>query len=39
MELKLNPADIRWWFWVVTLVFIIAALAGWNPGYYIVMAI
>jgi hypothetical protein len=39
MKLQINPRDIRWWFWLVTLVFIIAALAGWNPGYYIVIAI
>jgi hypothetical protein len=39
MKLVMHPKDIRWWFWLVTLVFIIAALAGWTPGYYIVMAI
>jgi predicted membrane metal-binding protein len=39
MELKINASDIRWWFWAITLVFIIAAIAGWEPGYYVVMAI
>lgn len=39
MELKVNAKDIRWWFWFVTLVFIIAAVAGWSLGYYIVMVI
>jgi hypothetical protein len=39
MKLKINARDIRWWFWLVTLVFIIAALSGWTPAYYIVMAI
>ena len=39
MKLKINPGNIRWWFWLVTLVFIIAALAGWSPAYSIVMAI
>ncbi len=39
MELKTSPGDIRWWFWVVTLVFIVAALAGWAIGYFIVVAI
>lgn len=39
MQLKLNATDIRWWFWAVTLVFIVAAVAGWTPGYYAVMAI
>jgi hypothetical protein len=33
MELKTNATDIRWWFWAITLVFIIAALAGRAPGY------
>lgn len=39
MELKVNTADIRWWFWFVTLVFIVAAVVGWTPGYRVVMAI
>ena len=39
MELKLNTADFRWWFWAITLVFIVAALIGWTPGYYVVMGI
>lgn len=39
MELKINVTDFRWWFWAITLVFIIAALAGWTPGYYVVIGI
>jgi hypothetical protein len=39
MKLTINARDIRWWFWLVTLVFIIAALAGWSPAYYVVIAI
>jgi hypothetical protein len=39
MELKMSATDIRWWFWSTTLVFIVAAVAGWAPGYYIVMGI
>jgi hypothetical protein len=39
MSLKINPADVRWWFWTVTLLFIVAALAGWAPGYAFVMAV
>jgi hypothetical protein len=35
----MNPADVRWWFWATTLPFIAAALAGWTPGYAVVMAI
>ena len=26
--------SIRGWFWVATLLCIVAALMGWNPGYY-----
>ena len=39
MELKINAGDIRWWFWAVTLAFIIAAVSGWSQAYYVVMAI
>lgn len=39
MKLKMEPSDPFWWFWAVTLAFIVAAVAGWTPGYYIVMAI
>jgi len=39
MGLKINATDIRWWFWAVTLAFIIVALAGWVPGYYVVIGI
>ena len=39
MKLKIELADPFWWFWVVTLVFIAAAVAGWTPGYYIVIAL
>ncbi len=39
MQLKLSTADLRWWFWAITLIFIVAALAGWGPGYYVVMGI
>lgn len=35
----MNISDIRWWFWAVTLAFMIAAIAGWTTGYYVVMAI
>jgi hypothetical protein len=39
MELTINATDIRWWFWATTLAFIVAAVGGWVPGYYIVMSI
>jgi len=30
MGLKISAGDIRWWFWAVTLAFIIAAVAGFG---------
>ena len=39
MEVKINATDIRWWFWSATLVFIIAAIAGWSSAYYVVIVI
>ena len=39
MKLKLDLADPFWWFWAVTLVFIISAVAGWSMGYAVVIAI
>lgn len=39
MKLKINLKDPYWWFWAVSLVLIVAALAGWNPGYYALIAV
>jgi hypothetical protein len=39
MELKIHTGDIRWWFWAITLVFIIAAITIWPPAYLVVMII
>jgi hypothetical protein len=39
MKLAIKTNEIEWWFWAVNLGFIILALVGWIPGYYIVMAI
>lgn len=39
MKLKLDISNPFWWLWTITLAFILAAIAGWMPGYYIVIAI
>ena len=39
MKLKIDVMNIGWWFWTITTAFIIAAVAGWTPGYYVVMGI
>jgi len=39
MKLKMDVTGIEWWFWTITLLGIIAALAGWTPGYVAVIAV
>jgi hypothetical protein len=39
MKIKLDLGNVFWWFWTVTLAFIVAAIAGWTPGYYIVIGL
>jgi len=39
MKLKLEFSDPFWWFWTITLIFIVVAIAGWTPAYNVVIAI
>jgi len=39
MKLKIDMSSLEWWFWTITLVFIIAALSGWPQGYMAVIVI
>jgi hypothetical protein len=39
MKPKMDVKSIEWWFWTVTLLLIIAAVAGWMPGYGLVMLV
>jgi hypothetical protein len=39
MQLKMDMTSIEWRFWTATLVLIIAAVAGWTPGYGLVMLV
>ena len=39
MKFKMDLKSIEWWFWTVTLGLIIAAVAGWTPGYAAVMLV
>ena len=39
MKLKLELGNPFWWFWAITLVFIVSAIAVWTPGYYVVMVV
>lgn len=39
MKLTLESQNPYWWLWVVTIGFIISAIAGWTPGYYAVMVV
>jgi hypothetical protein len=39
MKLKINFLDLGWWLTATILIFIVSALAGWRPGYSIVIAL
>ncbi len=39
MKLKLDLANPFWWFWAVSLAFIIPAVGGWIPGYFVVIGL
>ena len=39
MELKTNTSDVRWWFWAITLVFIVATVAAVPWAHLVVIAI
>jgi hypothetical protein len=39
MTFKIFPKSVDWWVWLVTWALIVAALLGWTPGYYGVVAV
>lgn len=39
MKLTSDVKSIEWWLWTITLLLIIAALAGWTPGYLAVIIV
>lgn len=39
MNFKVNIKSSEWWFWTITLVFLMAAVAGWPAGYSAVILI
>jgi hypothetical protein len=39
MKLMMEPKKLDWWFWTITLAFIIAAMLGWPQGYDLVVLI
>ena len=39
MELKIDTRDVHWWFWAVTLVFIVLAVGGMTWAYAAVIAV
>ena len=39
MKFKIAPATIGWWYWMLTLLAMIAGLAGRIEGFYAVVAI
>jgi len=39
MNSRINIESLNWWFWFLILIFIVAAIAGWTPGYYLTMIV
>ena len=39
MKLKIEMTSLEWWFWLVTLVAMIAGLSGRVEGFYLVIAV
>lgn len=39
MKFKIDARSIYWWYWALTLVAMIAGLAGWREGFWIVMIV
>lgn len=39
MELKTDVRSFEWWFWPVTLVFLISGMGGWKPGFNVVITV
>jgi hypothetical protein len=39
MKLSIDLKSTEWWIWTITLVFLIAAVAGWTPGYFAVIMV
>ena len=37
MKFAIDPKSGEWWIWTVTLAILIAAVAGWTPGYLAVI--
>jgi len=39
MQLKIEPNDLGWWFWIVTILVLLVALIGWTAGYYLAISL
>jgi len=39
MQFKISPHELRWWFWLVTLLVVAAAVIGWTAGYYLAISL
>ncbi len=39
MALKIDIKSMEWWIWTITLALLIAAVAGWTPGYLAVIIV
>ncbi len=39
MKLKINLQSIEWWYWLLTLIAMIAGLLGVKAGFYVVITV
>lgn len=39
MQFKIDPSNLGWWFWLVTILIIVLALIGWTAGFYLTISL
>lgn len=39
MQFKIDPSNLGWWFWLVTILILFLALVGWTAGYYLAISL
>ena len=39
MQFKIDPSNLGWWFWLVTILVLFMALIGWTAGYYLAISL
>jgi len=39
MQFRIDPGNFGWWFWLVTMLVLAAALIGWTAAYYLAISL